>query len=136
MPSIIAWTISVVAVVIAVAVWWVLAVSSRRAAMSDVLRRRFRIACGACLAGSLVLSYILEAGGVLQATSSQLFPTLAAGLAVLLAMGIWVLRRSRTLGAVVGGERDLPAPFAGVSHSHEVTRGPSKIRVSAGLCLP
>ena len=56
MASIIAWTISVAAVVIAVAVWWVLAVSSRRAAMSDVLRRRFRIACGACLAGSLALS--------------------------------------------------------------------------------
>jgi hypothetical protein len=45
-------------------------------------------------------------------------------------------RQSSAHGAVVRGERDLPAPFAGVSHSHEVTRGPSKIRVSAGLCLP
>jgi len=45
-------------------------------------------------------------------------------------------REAEPTHRTVGGERDLPAPFAGVSHSHEVTRGRSKIRVSAGLCLP
>jgi hypothetical protein len=100
MPSLIAWTVSVSNILIAVFVWRLFNnYAGRVLADADTLRR-FALASAAFLFGWLVLAFALGAAGVFQGSPTQGFPTIALGIGLPIVIGLWLLYRSPVLRAV------------------------------------
>ncbi|ALA56870.1 hypothetical protein [Nitrospira moscoviensis] len=108
MPSVVSGTVVSLILVIAGAVWALLMVSARRAALDSGTRRRFGLASGAYLVGWLVLAFVLGSNGIVQAAPSRAFPGLVFGIALLVITGAWLLNRSSVLKTVVAS---IPLPW-------------------------
>jgi hypothetical protein len=95
-------------VLIACLVWELLMFYAQRSALDAEAQRRFGFASGAYLFGWLVLAFVLGDSGIFQATASKTFPALAAGIGLLIFIGVWLLARSSALQTVLAA---LPLPL-------------------------
>lgn len=108
MPSVLTWTISTLMCFIAFLVWGVLIFFAQRSQMERAARKRFGTVSGTYLLGWLLLALVLGSAGVFQASPSTVFPAIALGIALPLAIGVFLLQHSLALNSIIEA---IPLPW-------------------------
>jgi len=110
MPPVLAWTVLLSNLVIAVGTWGVLVNRATRTALDEGTRGRFAVASAAYIIVWLAVDIALAKSGLLEGTPTSPAPSIAFGLlfAAPLIAGGWLLARSETLRAIVAA---VPLPW-------------------------